>query len=119
MKKKQYENKFWEGASQTRIKDGDFEEVKREVKMHHKVFTKKSGVTTTLHYLTSQDKNIENWLRQNSDPAITHAGSKERNLLFGRSLKYRLLKKFNKVRDELDKQTKEGNQQDRAAWSKK
>ena len=82
---------------------------------HCRVLTQKSGFTSILNFLTAQD-----WLRQNSDPAITHAGSKERNLLFfDRLPKYCHPKKFNKVREELDEQRKERNQQDRTVWSKK
>ena len=72
--------------------------------MHHKVFTKKNGVKGILHYLTAQQNFIENWLRINSDPAISHAGALEKHPLFGRGLKYQLLKKFRKARKKLDEE---------------
>lgn len=45
-----------------------------------------------MHFLTSQRNEVENWLRQYSDPAISHAGSKEKHAIFGRGLKYRIMK---------------------------
>ena len=48
--------------------------MKKEHQSHHKVFTKNDGVQAVLYFLTAQKNEVENWLRENSDPAINHAG---------------------------------------------
>lgn len=57
------------------------------------MFTKKNGVKGILHFLTAQKNEVENWLIRHSDPAINHAGNKEKHPIFGRGLKYKI-KKF-------------------------
>lgn len=71
-----------------------------EQKKHHKVWTRKNGVTQTLHFLTNQRNEVENWLRSNSDPAIEHAGNKENHPVFGRGLKYKIKKQRMKLKPE-------------------
>lgn len=51
--KKKYENQFWELSSSSRGNEDEFDEQKKERKMHHKVFTKKNGVKGILHFLTA------------------------------------------------------------------
>lgn len=52
--KKRYENQFWELSSGAKRDEDEFDEMKKEIKMHHKVFTKKNGVKGILHFLTAQ-----------------------------------------------------------------
>ena len=108
--KKIYENKFWESRPQ--IIDVDRDELIKEMKMHHKVFTKKQGVKHILRFLTAQNNEVENWFRLNGDPAIEHAGSQEKHPIFGRGLKYKLRKRFLKARiatDPAKEQDQDGN----------
>ena len=63
--KTDYETKFWtesamggEGGLEYDNRDAF-----REMKKHHKVFTKKNGVKGILHFLFSQRNEVENWLR--------------------------------------------------------
>ena len=62
----------------------------------HKCFTQTNGVKEVLHFLNAQKNDVENWLRANSDPAIEHAGSRENHPLFGRGIKYEVLKAMRK-----------------------
>jgi len=48
------------------------------------VFTKTNGIKAVLHFLTSQQNAVENWLRANSDPAINHVIREEKHPIFGR-----------------------------------
>lgn len=82
--------------------------------MHHKVFTKKNGVKGILHFLTAQQNHIENWLRLNSDPAINYMANRDnakiKHPIFGRGLKYKLLKRFRKARKKMaDEEEEAGN----------
>ena len=99
--KKTYENRFWE-ARPPQIIDVDRDALIKEMKMHHKVFTKKQGVKHILRFLTAQNNEVENWFRLNGDPAIDHAGSQEKHPIFGRGLKYKLRKRFLKARVAID-----------------
>ena len=49
---------------------------------------------------------MENWLRQNSDQAIDHAGKQEKHPVFGRGLKYQIKKELKKKQKELDENVK-------------
>lgn len=79
------------------------EDENKDIKEHHKNFTKKLGVLNILQFLTAQRNSVENWLRINSDLAISHAGEQEKHPIFGRGLKYTMRKKFIKARITIEK----------------
>ena len=58
----------------------------------HQVFTKTNGIKAVLHFLTSQQNAVENWLRANSDPAINHVIREEKHPIFGRQLSFEIVK---------------------------
>ena len=99
-RKVRHEKQFWKfggaGGADRALDMLDIDSVS-EQKKHHKVFTKKSGVKGILHFLTNQRNEVENWLRNNSDPAIEHAGNKEKHPIFGRGLKYKIMKHREKL----------------------
>ena len=52
------------------------------------MFTTTNGVKELLHFLMAKSNDVENWLRIKSDPAISHAGSREKHAFFGRGIQY-------------------------------
>ena len=96
-KKMKHERQFWKFSSVGLGDDVMDIDSLAEQKKHHKVFTKKSGVKGILHFLTNQRNEVENWLRNNSDPAIDHAGAKDKHVIFGRGLKYKIMKHREKL----------------------
>ena len=59
-------------------------------KEQHENFTKKNGLQTLLHFLTSQANEVENWLRMNNDPSLLHAGSPNTHPIFGLGLEFQI-----------------------------
>ena len=57
------------------IREGYDKELLKVHESYHNQFTKQSGLQSLLHFLTAQKNEVENWLRANSDPTISHAGS--------------------------------------------
>ena len=54
-RKKHFENQYWELSSSLRThEESEFDDHKKEIKKHHKVFTKKNGLKAILHFLTAQ-----------------------------------------------------------------
>lgn len=106
------ENQFWRFEDSSREENMD-EKVDSaqdaEQKKHHKVFTKKGGVKGILHFLTSHSNQVENWLRQHSVPAISHAGEKEKHPIFGRGLKYKIMKQREKLKPKEFQEEYKGN----------
>ena len=90
------ERQFWSDFNRERI-EGIQESMDKAManthEAHHKMFTMTNGLKELLHFLTAQSNEVENFLRQNSDPAIVNAGSKHRHGIFDRGLQYEMEKK--------------------------
>lgn len=71
------------------------------------MFTMTNGLKELLHFLTAQSNEVENWLRQNSDPAIDHAGSREKHVIFGRGLQYEMEKQALAYERDIDQDPEE------------
>lgn len=90
------ERAFWPDYNRDRVAQMQEQLDKGAADLHeaqHKMFTMTNGLKELLHFLTAQSNEVENWLRANSDPAIAHAGSREKHFIYGRGLFYEMEKK--------------------------
>ena len=86
-KRIEYENQLWTDFNRSKymdLKEAQDTIAAKEHKNMHQVFTKTNGIKAVLHFLTSQQNAVENWLRANSDPAINHVIREEKHPIFGR-----------------------------------
>ena len=67
---------------------------------HHQEFTKWNGIKELLHFLMFCRNDYENWLRQNTDPAIKIARSPFKHPILGRGLKFDMQHKIRKLKEE-------------------